>query len=523
MKKLAFVFYFLLAVSAKNFGQSDINLSNLPSFDGEPSIAINPINSNNIIAGWMRLKLDGKIWIATKASFDGGLSWSVVNYLPHDTVINGSADVSIIFHRTGIAYLSYINFRTTPDTAGAIYVVKSNDGGLTWGTPNKVIDVTDSPDLPIDRPWIAIDNSGGVNDGNIYVTCMSAYWYTGQHHIYLRSSADSGASWSNIKQVDDSLFSVGSIKVSYAPISVGADGKLYIIYLSYNTVVSPYVRLYAAIATDAGNTFQRFVVGNIFPAYSKLPFYTISADPINNGHVIVSWCDNRFGDLDVLLSKSTDGGQSWTAPVRINDDAVNNGIDQDQVWSAFSATGELAIAWRDRRLNDTSSTSPFDIYASVSLDGGNSFQPNYRLSSVSSPYSPLTCCNSFIGLALTDSIMIANWGDYRNTTDWDIYFNRSNITTGIKKSSFDNDFNLQIFPNPTNSEIIIQFTLPQSQFIKLKLFDTKGQEIKSLINENLINGNHSTTFDTKSLNPGIYHIILMQESTALAKKMIVIK
>lgn len=511
-----------MAVSVKNYGQPDINISNLVSFDGEPTVAINPTNSNNIIAGWMRLRLDGKIWIATSASFDGGQNWSEINFMPHDTVVNNSADVSIAFHNSGIAYLSYINWRPSPDTAGAVFISKSTDGGLTWSAPNKIIDMADKPDLPIDRPWISIDNSGGVNDGTIYFTSMSIFFYSGQHHIYLRASSDGGSSWSAIKQVDDSLFSVGSITVSYAPVSVGGDGKAYIAYMSYNTPISPFVRLFIATTTDSGNTFQRYAAGNVFPAYAKLPAYTVSANPVNNGYVILAWCDTRYGDLDVLLSKSTDEGQSWSTPVRVNDDTINNKIVQDQVWSAFSATGELALAWRDRRLNDTTTASSFDIFTAVSLDGGNSFHPNLRMSSASSPYQYLSCCNSFIGLALTDSFVVANWGDNRNA-DWEIYFNKTNITnTGTKENAFDSNFNLQIFPNPANSETIIQITIPKSQFVELKLMNAKGEEIKSLIKKELIKGSHSTTLDTKNFSSGIYYIMLMQEKSVVANKMIVI-
>jgi len=530
MKKLTFIL--LMAVSANNFGQSpDMNLSNLPSLDGEPHIAINPTNPNNIIAGWMRYKIsDGRKSIATKASYDGGLSWGdTINYMLKDTSINEAADVVIAFNNSGDAFLSCVYFRLdSGDIAGAIYLFKSTDGGSTWGGPNRVIGLPDKPDYPFDRPWMTIDNSGGINDGTIYITTMSALLVTqqpGQVHIYLRSSADGGSTWSSIKQVDDSSHSAGSFKAPYGVMSVGGDGKLYIAYMSYDPPGNPLPRFYVATTSDMGNTFQRnLVTGYVLPGAGKLPFYTIAADPINSGHVILSWCDTRYDAKDILLSQSFDYGVTWSAPVKINDDAP--GFVQDQVWSAYSATGKFALAWRDRRMNDTSSTSPFDIYTAVSLDGGTSFQPNYRLSSTSYPNPSIPCCNSFNGLALTDSILVTNWGGWSGSS-WDIYFNKqdiSTITVGMKENlSTNNDFNLQVFPNPANSETIIQFTLPQSQFIELKLFDTKGQEIKSLINEKLINGNHSTTFDTKSLNPGIYLIILMTESTALAKKMIVIK
>ena len=44
----------------------------------------------------------------------------------------------------------------------------------------------------------------------------------------------------------------------------------------------------------------------------------------NNGTIYVNWSDQRNGsnDTDVWLSKSTDGGDTWTSPVRVNDDPV---------------------------------------------------------------------------------------------------------------------------------------------------------------------------------------------------------
>ncbi len=70
--KLLLHFLLLMIIPKISSAQTNLNLSNLQGFDGEPYIAVNPANQNNIIAGWMRGRLDGKIWIATKASFDKG-------------------------------------------------------------------------------------------------------------------------------------------------------------------------------------------------------------------------------------------------------------------------------------------------------------------------------------------------------------------------------------------------------------------------------------------------------------------
>jgi predicted heme/steroid binding protein len=319
-------------------GQTNLNLSNLLSFDGEPYIAVNPANQNNVVAGWMRVRADGKIWIATKASFDKGQTWSAISFMPHDTLVNGSADVSIAFHNSGIAYISWINFRQSPDTSGAVFVAKSTDGGLTWGTAHKVIGSQDLSDSPFDRPWVAVDNSGGVNDGTLYVTSMTAYWNGGQHHIYLRTSDDEGNTWSSIKQVDTTGFSTGQLTASYGGLGIGKDGKAYIAFLSYDLSVSPYVRYYSVTTNNKGVTFQRNLIGNatISGGSDFTKAWSINANPTINGHAILSWVDKRNGDYDILVSQTLDGGTSWSAPKRVNDDAMNNGIEQDMVWASFS-------------------------------------------------------------------------------------------------------------------------------------------------------------------------------------------
>ncbi len=212
--KLALILISFLLPVIISAQANDLNLSNLGSFDGEPALAVNPANPDNIIAGWMRLRIDRKMWIATRASFDGGASWGKYTFLPHIDTAYSSADVSIAFHNSGIAYLSYIDVDWS-DTTATVFVAKSPDGGLSWETPAPVFHSSDTPDKPIDRPWIAVDNSGGPNDGAIYVTAMSLYFDTiYPHHVYLKTSTDGGTTWSGIVQVDDSLHSVGVLPIS---------------------------------------------------------------------------------------------------------------------------------------------------------------------------------------------------------------------------------------------------------------------------------------------------------------------
>lgn len=503
--------------------QTNLNLSNLQGFDGEPYIAVNPANQNNIIAGWMRGRLDGKIWIATKASFDKGKTWSSIKFMPHDTSINGSADVAIAFHKSGTAYLSWINFRTSPDTVGAVYIAKSIDGGLTWGIPSKVIEGTEKPDLPFDRPWIAVDNSGGIHDGDIFVTTMSVYWYIGKHHIYLKTSSDGGNTWSSIKQVDNTSYSVGSLTASYGAISIGKDGRAYIAFVSYDVTASPVVRYYCVSTSNAGLSFQRNVIGR---AYVRGADFTkgwcIKANPAINNNAILTWVDNRNGDYDILLSKTMDGGSNWSTPIRVNDDPKNNGVVQDMVWADFSPSGSLGISWRDRRLSGTSDTVPFDFYSAISLDTANTFKPNYRNTSVSNPYFAVPQGNSFIGCALSDSTLFVNWGDIRNKPDWDIYTSNtelSSITTSSNRYFKDPETSIELFPNPANGKINISFSIPPiTKGDEIVIYNSLGKILWKDAISNYQSKKYTQEIDISDFPNGMYFLYLKSTDSYLKNK-----
>ncbi|MFH0736607.1 MAG: T9SS type A sorting domain-containing protein [bacterium] len=91
-----------------------------------------------------------------------------------------------------------------------------------------------------------------------------------------------------------------------------------------------------------------------------------------------------------------------------------------------------------------------------------------------------------------------------------------------------NDYNftynlLQNYPNPFNPTTIISFTLPKSDFVKLELYNTLGQKVKSLLDENLESGLHKIEFNANNLASGIYFYKLVTSNYTETKKMILQK
>lgn len=84
---------------------------------------------------------------------------------------------------------------------------------------------------------------------------------------------------------------------------------------------------------------------------------------------------------------------------------------------------------------------------------------------------------------------------------------------------------VQNYPNPFNPSTVINFSLPKSGFVSLKVYNALGQEVATLVNGELGAGVHNTKFDAASLNlaSGIYIYRLQSRDFAQAKKMVLTK
>jgi len=81
------------------------------------------------------------------------------------------------------------------------------------------------------------------------------------------------------------------------------------------------------------------------------------------------------------------------------------------------------------------------------------------------------------------------------------------LITGIVTNSNEipSEFSLsQSYPNPFNPSTTIRFSMPEESFVTIKVFNTLGEEITTLINENIIAGNYEVEFDASELPWNIF-------------------
>ncbi len=101
-----------------------------------------------------------------------------------------------------------------------------------------------------------------------------------------------------------------------------------------------------------------------------------------------------------------------------------------------------------------------------------------------------------------------------------------NLTSDVEQVESEKPTTFKLFqnyPNPFNPTTKIQFSLPKSLVVKLSIYNTLGQEIVILINQELSAGTYSIDFDASKLNNGIYFYKLQAGEYSTAKKMVLLR
>ena len=487
--KLTLIFLFLFQLAQSQ--PVNTNLSNGVLFDGEPYLAMNTINTQNLVAAWMGIKFSNgqyRIAIKTRASFDGGSTWSTVNSLPHFGNGFGSADVSMTFDKNGVLYISYIDYKQLPDSGG-IYVARSIDGGLHWDTPNKAFDMYDVANKrPIDRPWLVVDKSNTSNSGTLYITTKPAPWIAPPNRNYFKSSSDSGHTWTSISNVDRGTHLVGNvIAAPMASPATDINGNFCAIYPSYVASQNPLPAFYLAKSTNKGISFNYSTVYAAVLTASDTNLkngYLLLTNPIDSNKLIFFLPNAQNNDPDISALNSSNGGLTWSSLIRVNDDAVGNSKAQDMVWGAYNEQGKIAVTWRDRRLSTANGfwNAGYDFYYATSTNNGASFSPNQILSSQFIVFDSILAHsgNDFMCCTYHADTLYTIWGDTRSGK-MNIYFAKTiaSTNTSIEILQLNNETNLlTIFPNPAQDEISINIS-KDLLGKEITVFTSNGQKVFS--------------------------------------------
>ncbi len=106
-----------------------------------------------------------------------------------------------------------------------------------------------------------------------------------------------------------------------------------------------------------------------------------------------------------------------------------------------------------------------------------------------------------------------------------LYTTTHNAVTSVEKSDgLPENYSLsQNYPNPFNPSTTIQFSIPETEHVSLKIFDSVGREVKSLVNDNLGAGVYSIDFNAGNLSSGVYFYRLKTGRFQETRKLTLIK
>ncbi len=523
------ILFLLIILTSSIYSQSSYTNITISSTGGpnEPSICINPKNTNQVVAGANTDKV--------YRSSDGGLTW-VSSTLTGSFTVWG--DPCIITDTLGnFYYFHLVNGASFIDRMGAH---KSTNAGATWN--NGVYWQFNYPKQQ-DKEWAITDFTHGPRGNWIYVAWTEFDDYGSSNpadssRILFARSTDMGASFTGIKRlsrfggdcVDEDYTTEGSVP------AVGPNGEVYVAW-SGPPHVNNFFKLYFDKSTDGGNTWlendivagtQRggwdYVVAGIYRS-NGLPvtLCDISNSPYR-GTIYINYTDSAGpADHDVMLIKSTNGGLNWSAPIRINDDAP--GKEQFFTWMTIDqVTGHLYCVFYDRRNYTNTQT---DVYLARSTNGGTTWI-NERLSA--SPFTPQS--NIFFGdytnISAHNGMVRPIWIRLVSGT-LSVLTAIVNFPVGIEPISNEIPaaFSLkQNYPNPFNPVTRFDFDIPaglKDKDVSLKVYDILGNEIAEIVSGKIEPGTYKYEWDASAYPSGVYFYTLQAGSFSETKKMILTK
>jgi Ca2+-binding RTX toxin-like protein len=437
-----------LALTSVAFAGVDVRVNdptqdNVPSdrtTQSETSLIVGP--PGEICAGFNDFGPNGLSGFAN--STNDGATWTDRGGL------NESGDPVLAYHEASDTYF-YASLGNTQ-----IRVNQSTDGCQTFGAAVNASTAIAGTTLA-DKPWIAIDNTGGVNDGNIYI-CFTRFSNVASELRVLRS-IDGGLTYVNEQVLDNTTAPFG------CNIQVGSDGNVNLTWARRDNDDIVFRR-----STDAGVTYDPQVTvnsgatrepgtdtivlcgtgnnrptltGNIRMLHQAWMATDTSGGP-NDGNLYVVWGSDPAGtpdNSDVFFSRSTDDGATWSAMTQLG--GGGGATDQFQPNVAVNDVGDVGVVWYDRR-NDPTNNTNIDVYTAFSSDGGATFLPIVRVTDVSFGLPQLNpiFAPGMAGCYMGEYIAIDGsgvnfyylWGDNRNTvtnTNWpagrpdpDVYFDK---------------------------------------------------------------------------------------------------
>jgi hypothetical protein len=474
----------------------------------EPNIAVDPLNADNIVIGWRQF--DNVISNFRQAGWsytsDAGQSWTFPGVIQPGIF---RSDPVLDYDSAGNFYYNSL----TSSSAFFCRVFRSNDGGASW---DNGVDAAGG-----DKQWMTIDRTSGEGSGNIYSSWTSSY--SSCLPGFFTRSTDGGNSYESCTEVDGEPF--------WGTMAVGTNGELYITGGDDNG----YVQVVKSInAQVPGSAIDWFAPASVF-----MDGYLSSGQPVNpagllgqvnidvdrsdgpgqgNVYVLASLSRISNGDPgDVMFARSTDGGATWSAPVKINDDPSENNTQWLGTMSV-APNGRIDAVWLDTR-DGTAGSDWSSLFYSYSIDGGISWTVNEKLSPDFDPhvgYPNQDKMGDYFDMVSDNTGAHLAWANTLNDEE-DVYYSYIIPALGVAVNEISQGGSISVFPNPTKGILFIHESETNlAGSYRVEIYTLQGEKVFSQTSNQT-----SLEADISSQPAGIYIVkVVQQDGLTVVKKIV---
>lgn len=277
-----------------------------------------------------------------------------------------------------------------------------------------------------------IDNkTGSPYEGNLYCA-WTDFGGTNNNNIVISRSTNDGLTWSSLSNLSSAV-SAGSHNQG-VNIQTGPNGEVYVAWAIYDGWPTDETAIGFAKSTNGGVSYtagSRIKTGlkgirtsgtsksmrvNSFPVMAV----DISGGP-NNGNIYIVWTNigtpgvNTGTNRSVYMIRSTDGGTTWSAAIRMNQGSFVDGKEAYFPWiSCDPVTGVLSVVFYDDR-NTTSSSC--EVFSAYSLNAGTTWT-DFKVSDVSFTPTPIpglasSYMGDYLGITSKGGKVYPCWTDTR--------------------------------------------------------------------------------------------------------------
>lgn len=343
----------------------------------EPYVAVNPAQPSNIVAAWIQGPFQNVI---SAASFDGGTTWQQVP-LPLTICSGGpytaAGDPWLSFAPSGDLYC--ITLAGPSFSSLTALVCKSTDGGLHWSTPLTL----DTPASNPDKTTMTADST----DSRFVYAAWVRKLVKNRTDLAFTRTTDGGNTWEPARAI---LQTPPGQQAFNTQVLVLPDGTLVdIFYLQFAKPNQPVTQIGLQLmrSTDKGVTWSAPIPAVTMQTIMRTDGTgdTLTVDPdtgqlvgdttdpsfavdSRSGNLYAAWEDGRFSNFqynDIAFSMSSDGGFTWSAPIRINQTPLNIAPLNRQAFYpiiAVAANGTIGVSYYDFRFNTPDPGVPTDSW-----------------------------------------------------------------------------------------------------------------------------------------------------------------